>query len=224
MTAETPPVGAEKRLFVWARHGQAEHNVLIDAGMKTEGRGVLDPPLTDLGRDQAVGLQQSLVAALLGTEEGPLPPLSDLVDAVVTSPMSRALETTQAAFGSAPAVPVLVTSLHTETGVPVPGDEVAGQNCQKGSALPGLMSRFPNFDFTSVQEDGQWQCADEACGFFHPMPALERLLLFREWLEALPYQRVLVVGHSGFFKRFLGGSKMQNCQAIILPLEETRVG
>lgn len=245
---------------VWARHGQAEHNVLIDAGRKAEGRALLDPPLTALGLEQARGLAGSLAQVVQGgeLEEAPAVALSSLVDAVVTSPMTRALETVEAAFGPEPPVPVLVTSLHTETGIPQEGDEVAGTPCQKGSPLPELevrggqgrrgqasvshpgrgsfmkcaipwalndvvQARFPGFDFSAVHADGQWQCADETSGYFHPLAAPERLRLFRDWLEALPFGRILVVGHSGFFKRFLGGSKMKNCQAMAMPLEETLV-
>lgn len=127
---------AEGRRFFWARHGQAEHNVLIDAGRKAEGRGLLDPPLTEAGREQAAGLAASLAALSLPEQgaEAVADGIQSQVDVVVTSPMTRALETAEIAVGTAE-VPVIVTSLHTETGIPQPGDEVAGQNCQKGSSL-----------------------------------------------------------------------------------------
>jgi broad specificity phosphatase PhoE len=43
------PVGPR---FFFIRHGEGEHNALIAAGHKAEGRGVLDPKLTEAGRAQ----------------------------------------------------------------------------------------------------------------------------------------------------------------------------
>ena len=81
--------------FFFVRHGEGEHNALIDAGKaegdaaKTEaGRNVLDPRLTARGREQAAGLRAKLQAEGAGAFE-----------LVVTSPLSRALETAQIAFG-----------------------------------------------------------------------------------------------------------------------------
>lgn len=174
--------------------------------MIAKGRGILDPTLTETGRSQAEELRKSVV------ELGPF-------DAVVTSPMTRALQTTAIAIESLDGVPILVTSLHTETGISVDGDDVAGQPCQRGSSLESLREKFPHMDFSPVEQDAQWISADGADGFFHPSTADERTTLFTQWLQELPFARVLVIGHSGFFKRYLAQDvKMGNCEIVERPL------
>ena len=93
-TAAAPAEPAGARFF-FVRHGEGEHNALIDAGKaegdaaKTEaGRDLLDPRLTARGREQAAALRARLQA------EG-----GAAFELVVTSPLSRALETAQIAFG-----------------------------------------------------------------------------------------------------------------------------
>ena len=72
-------------------------------------------------------------------------------------------------------------------------------------------------------DNGSAGCADEAQwttdgrgGSFHPLGVAERLELFRTFLHGLPEDAaVLVVGHSGFWKKFLGqDQKMANCELV----------
>lgn len=199
---------ARKRYF-WVRHGEAQHNVVINAAkeagnhvMLAEGRGILDPSLTETGRSQAGCLRESI--GRLGVA----------LDVVVTSPMVRALETTDIAFRGTQVL-ILATSLHTETGIKVEGDDVAGQNCQKGSSADAQMAKFPNIDFKHVEQEGNWISDENEEAYFHPLTAEERLEPFRDWLQSLPFENILIIGHSGFFKRFLTQDvKMGNCEII----------
>ena len=73
--------------FTFIRHGQAEHNVLLDTGDpddRKKGKAIRDPALTLLGREQAQKLQDLLRNAHF--------------DLVITSPFLRALQTTAMAF------------------------------------------------------------------------------------------------------------------------------
>ena len=190
------------RTYTLIRHGEAQQNVLINAGDKAAGRAILDPRLTELGEEQA----RSLGASLASSDR--------TFDLVVTSPLSRALQTTQLAFAHAPDARVVVTSLHTENGILVDGDPVAGNPCQRGRSVDELKAEFPAFDFGGVDAT-QW-ASDERGGFFNPLAVPDRLEVFRTYLHALPEgARVLVVGHSGFWKKLLGQEqKMANCEMV----------
>ena len=124
-----------------------------------------------------------------------------------------------------------VTPLHTETGVEEEGSAIAGRPCQKGRSPAALAADFPDglFDFGVL---GDPDAGDSTCwaeeppgagraGFAHPRCADDRLEVFRGWLRSLELPRgarVAVVGHSGFFARFLGGEKMANCELVERPI------
>lgn len=176
-----------ERSYSFVRHGEAEHNELTAKGLKAEGKAILDPRLTAKGRGQAEKLAASI-------QEGSF-------DVIVSSPLSRALET--ASILSQNKTPVIVTSLHTETG--------KKSRCQMGRNLRELKGSFPTFDFSGVERRDEWVPSSSPNGFIHPKDAEDRLHAFRGWLRALPEGRVLVVGHSGFFNRLLG-AKLGNCK------------
>ena len=182
---------AARTTYFFTRHGEAQHNV---AAVKAEGRKLLDPELTDLGREQA---------SLLGKR---LKGLS----VVVTSPLTRALQTTVLIVKEMPGVKVLVTALHTENGMAVEGDEVAGENCQRGRRTEDLREAFPDFDFSTLSD---WT-SEDGRAYFHPLNVAERIDKFKLFLRDIEGESILVVGHSGFYRRFLGGSKLKNCEVI----------
>ena len=195
---------AAGRSFTFIRHGEAAHNPLITAGDKAAGRAILDPKLTALGTEQATALGAKLTES------------NQSFDIVVTSPLSRALQTTALACpAECAARRVVVTSLHTENGIPVEGDPVAGNPCQRGAPLAELRADYPTFDFAGCADEAQWT-TDGRGGSFHPLGVAERLELFRTFLHGLPEDAaVLVVGHSGFWKKFLGqDQKMANCELV----------
>merc|ERR1712079_651055 len=129
--------------FFFTRHGEAIHNPLINAKRKAEGRAILDPELTDLGIKQAKTLQEQV--------KQQVPEIA----VVITSPLTRALQTTQLAFGSD--VKVVVTPLHTESGFAVEGDPVAGNPCQRGKAATELQQQFPpQWDWSALEDESLW--------------------------------------------------------------------
>ena len=178
------------------------------AGCTTEGRGLLDPALTALGVSQAAALCRDLTTN------------TRFFDIVVTSPLTRAVQTARAIVASGASARVIVVSLHTENGVPVPGDAVAGTPCQRGRALGELKREFPDtaeWDWSRVDDAAQWTtdaALGAAGGYFNPTRVDGRLTLFASFVRELraEHASVLVVGHSGFLTKFLGGEKMANCQ------------
>ena len=77
----------------FVRHGEAEHNPLIVKGkaeandaVLAEGRSILNPRLTDMGKEQAAGLATQLKAS------------GASFDLCVTTPLFRAIETSHIAF------------------------------------------------------------------------------------------------------------------------------
>eukprot|EP00966_Prymnesium_polylepis_P326816 7382708-Prymnesium_polylepis.2 len=87
------------RLF-FVRHGEAAHNPFIVQGkaepdperaapLLRQGRSILNPRLTDKGREQAAVLRKQL------EESG------QTFDLLITSPLARAVETSHLAFGAA---------------------------------------------------------------------------------------------------------------------------
>ena len=111
------PASMPPRLF-FIRHGEAAHNPLLVKGnfkskdpaevnyaLLSEARSIVNPSLTDKGREQALALHESLVAS------------GEKFDLCVTTPLARAIETAQIAIGSL-AAKFLVTPELCETPVP----------------------------------------------------------------------------------------------------------
>ena len=147
---------------------------------------MLDPALTEAGEAQACQLAEAL-----------RPPERQF-DLIVTSPLCRALQTASKIAETQDDVEIIVTSLHMETAMP-PSDP-----CQRGSLnAQDIAEKYPRFDVARIRQPRDWLCADG--GWFAPRAAEARLAEFREFLNALPPHRdVLVVGHAGFFKRLFG--------------------
>lgn len=194
--------------MLFTRHGEAAHNVLINSGKKEGnieaiklGRALFDPSLTSRGLSQAVALAESLAA--------------HPVSLIVTSPLQRALETTELVWRHIPDIRVIVSSLHTENGMVVQGDDVAGEPCQLGKSVDEMRSTFPAaWDFSALDNTATWCRRTDYDGFFHPLRVEARIDLFSDFLRSLGDINILVIGHSGFYTRFLGGPKMANCEIV----------
>jgi broad specificity phosphatase PhoE len=201
--------GGKRMHFV--RHGEAEHNPYIvrgkrdgDEALLRVGRSILDPGLTALGRSQAAELRRSLET--LGVR----------FDVLVTTPLSRALETSELAFSGLVEERFIVTPEATETA----SERLGGP--QRGLSLDEMRKKhaFLNaarWDLSQIREGENWVRGDAAVlggvGFHHPLPVEARLESLASWLRALPYERVVVVGHSAVFDRLLG-LQMANCQLV----------
>jgi len=178
------------------RHGQSTFN----AHFAETGCDPMQPdaPLTELGRRQAA--------------ERALELRQHSYELVVTSPLTRAIQTTLGLFGEHPAAPpILVECLHRE---------YLESSCDVGRAPALLAQDFPDLAFDHLDEiwwhnEGQ---PDERGFVCEPTETLvERVRRFRGWLADRPESLIAVVGHGTFFYH-LTGRQLQNCEVATLAL------
>ena len=176
------------------RHGESTFNVAY----RETGVDPLHPDalLTPLGHEQVREARQRLRDVA--------------VDLVVTTPLTRALQTTAGLFADHPSSPViLVEALHREHG---------GASCDVGRA-PGLLAaEFPAFRLDHLPE--VWWHAegepDERGVCVEPIETLQaRVEAFKAWLGARPERAIAVVGHGTFFHH-LTGQWLANCEILRL--------
>lgn len=184
------------------RHAQSEHNAralhVADEGVLCRDPGLRDAPLTALGHTQAAALADE-VSVL------------HEIELVVVSPLSRAIQTTLAAFVHHPA-PRLIQPLHRE---------MQESFCDIGRPPADLAIDFPAFDFAHL--DNPWWHDGPADGAPYPreaLPAFEaRVAAFAAWLAARPETCIAVVGHGTFLRR-LTGMTFDNAQRVDMPLAD----
>lgn len=178
------------------RHGQSTFN----AHFAETGCDPLHPdaPLTALGQRQAAERAAEL--------------RHHSYELVVTSPLTRAIQTTLGLFGQHPAAPpILVEHLHRE---------YLESSCDVGRAPALLAQDFPHLSFDHLEEIWWHNEGDpDERGIICEPPAIltGRVRQFREWLSARPEQFIAVIGHGTFFYH-LTGRQLQNCEVATLEL------
>jgi broad specificity phosphatase PhoE len=171
---------AAKRVLL-IRHGEGVHN-------RDEDHDIVDPRLTALGRRQSRALRSHPAVRRFKPE------------LIIVSPLSRAIETAALAFGKTQSpCEFLLTERHSERVI---------APCDTGSRKSKLLKRFPFIKswqgFRELKEvwtkskdmDRKWRC--------------RRAPAFRKWVDSLPEQRVVIVGHGAFFEA-LCGRYLHNC-------------
>jgi glucosyl-3-phosphoglycerate phosphatase len=179
------------------RHGESTFNAMCAGG----GADPLhyDAPLSELGQEQVRRARDLL--------------RSRAIDLVVTTPLTRALQTTSGLFSDHPsAPPVLVESMHRER---------VENSCDVGRS-PALLSKaFPALAFDHLP-DVWWHAHDrpDARGIcIEPLELVEaRAEAFRRFLVQRPERVIAVVGHGTFFLK-LTGRALANCEVVELALE-----
>ncbi len=179
-----------QRRIRFIRHGQSEFNAAFEL-IRPKDPMIFDARLTEKGRGQANAL------AAQGA-------WSD-VQLVVTSPLTRAIETALLAFTGVD-VPIRVEALHRER-VEHSGD--------LGRPRPVLEREFGHLEFGPFPEF--WWHHEE--GRPHEI-AIEsedalraRVADFRAWLAGRPERNIAVVGHGTFLNRLTGHS-FANCEVL----------
>lgn len=168
------------------RHAQSLHNALAETTADEDNLrrdpALRDAPLTDLGHAQA----RALAAEVAALRE---------VELVVVSPLTRAIQTTLAAFDGHPA-PRLVQALHREH---------LDSWCDVGSPPAVLARAFPMLDFAHL-DDPWWHVGADATPYAQePLELLDRRVeAFAGWLRARPEGCIAVVGHGTFLRRLTG--------------------
>lgn len=178
------------------RHGQSTWNAHY-AAYREDGLH-FDAPLTDLGRTQVVARRDALAA--------------ERYDLIVTSPLTRAIQTTLGVF--APHLnrtPVVVEALHRER---------LESSCDIGRPASVLAGEFSSLAFGHLAEEW-WPngCTPDHRGIrFEPHDRFEtRVEEFRRWLAARPERRIAVVGHGTFFYH-LAGRELANCELTAIEM------
>lgn len=173
------------------RHGQSTFNAHFEA--TGQDPGDVDARLTELGHRQAAAARDA-VAAL------PRP------DLVVSSPLTRALQTTLGIFGGS-GVGMVVTCRHREH---------LEDSCDIGRSPATLAAEFPEFAFDHL--DDPWWHAGPVDHRGIPVEPREMFLArvrdFAAWLAAHPAGIVAVVGHGAFFRHLTGGRSFANCEIV----------
>lgn len=169
---------------------------------------IFDPQLSKKGENQAARLRQELHRSGIHAE----------IDLIVTSPLSRAIQTCVKGFAldsDTPLTncPVVACALHRER-LDTSGDV--------GVPLEQLRESAPScidFEDDSLDGDwwegggGRWDAVSQEVHKENWCHAHARVLAFRSWLLQRPEPCIAVVGHSAFFKVFMGAShKLRNCE------------
>eukprot|EP00326_Haptolina_ericina_P045308 CAMPEP_0181244780 /NCGR_PEP_ID=MMETSP1096-20121128/43054_1 /TAXON_ID=156174 ORGANISM="Chrysochromulina ericina, Strain CCMP281" /NCGR_SAMPLE_ID=MMETSP1096 /ASSEMBLY_ACC=CAM_ASM_000453 /LENGTH=205 /DNA_ID=CAMNT_0023341375 /DNA_START=667 /DNA_END=1285 /DNA_ORIENTATION=+ len=144
-----------------------------------------DPPLNATGEEQVKKLAEEMK-----------PQLSEF-DLIVTSPLTRAMQTATGGFAGCNA-PFMVNALLRER---------MGAPCDTGRTKSELLLSFPRMV--------RWAGIDELEEVWWSESWIEWDLLSRveeleDWISARPEKTIAVVGHGGLFSRFLG-HHLKNC-------------
>lgn len=174
------------------RHGQSTFNAAIEA------TGVdpihFDARLTPLGRTQVAEARRAVADVPY--------------QLIVTSPLSRAVETCLGLFSGRRA-PFVVEALHRE---------YQEESCDIGRPPGELAADFPELAFDHL-EDPWWYVGEDGEGGIPVEPfesMLGRVSAFADWLAGRPEDLIAVVGHASFFYHLCGRS-LANCE--VHPLE-----
>lgn len=172
------------------RHGQSTFNAHHEATGQDPGH--IDARLTDLGHRQVAA------ARAQARTLGPL-------DLVISSPLTRALQTTLGLFGDT-GLPVEVTCRHREA---------LDSYCDLGRTPAELAAEFPGLRFDHLDERWWHDGPHDHRGLpVEPHDVFAtRVAHFTDWLAAHPAARVAVVGHGTFF-RHLTGRGFANCEIV----------
>jgi len=198
---DSDPPGTDRKTIWFIRHGQSEHNVLYHSGQKDAASSLLDPELTEKGRQQAIAVAEDpLLVPALSRPNG--------LQLVVASPLRRTVDTALLAFqGWLPGERKKKgwRRVHLLGDLQEIGREVVA--CNTGSPLDALKERFEVdarlIDYRELQpgwdqEDG---LAKDYISAVHA-----RLNRLRRWLAQRKESRIAVVAHHNLLAALLGVS------------------
>ena len=173
------------------RHGYSTWQAEYD--LTRADAGIIDAPLAERGRAQARAVAGDIAALD--------------IDLVITSPLTRAIETTLGVFdgaSSASRPPITVDSLLRER---------LGDSCDIGRSPAVLAADFPDLEFSHLPEVWWHEGPTDARGVpMEPWPLVERRAReFAASLECRAERSILVVSHHGFLRNFCGVA-VANCE------------
>lgn len=168
------------------RHGQSEFNAAFNSIGKDPM--IFDAPLTDKGRKQAE--EARALVADLGIKQ------------VITSPLTRAIQTAQCIFGDI--APITVVAQHRE---------LLLHSCDVGRSPGELQRDFPTLSFTHLP-DRWWHQGPENDDGIAVEPEdifLHRIDEFKNSLALIKERPLAIVGHGNAFQAMIG-RMLDNCE------------
>jgi broad specificity phosphatase PhoE len=196
--------GGTVKVLHLIRHAQGFHNVEQDYRALAN----LDARLTPLGIDQCQQLAQRIQQAA-ATRTTPLADLAQHVDLIVTSPLTRCVQTTLWSLGQ----------VSRERGAPIVAHdsirETVNFNCDRRRSISELRAEYPLVDFAHVptNDDALWQASVDRLGNdvtwtqhressqLHSVA--DRGRAFFAWLATRPERHVAVCSHCAFLRCIL---------------------
>jgi broad specificity phosphatase PhoE len=182
------------RLVHLIRHAQSTCNVAMAESPWSDPM-IVDAPLSPKGEAQAAALRER--AAALDA------------DLVVTSPLTRAIQTALAAFAGRD-LPILVEALCAEK----------AELSQDVGRPPAELARdFPQLSFDHLADPWWYAALREGERIPHePEPVFRaRVAAFRDRLRGRSEHAVAVVSH-GTFLQALGGHRLENVEVLSISL------
>jgi len=182
-------VPSNPRWVAFIRHAQAEHNVDDELAKK------VDTELTDAGIVQA-----------LKAKDGPAGDAVRLADLVVTSPLTRAMQTTGLLLGPASTTRVGIDAQAAERPSGHACDVGSPKSKRLGTMVQGLPSDFRDWEgWESLPEDNWWPTVDQ--------DQWARREAFVQRVRERPEDRIVFIGHGAFWCQ-VTGKYLNNCEAI----------
>ena len=168
------------------RHGQSEFNAAFNSSVKDPM--IFDAPLTDKGRRQAE--EARALVADLGIKQ------------VITSPLTRAIQTAQCIFDNI--APITVAAQHRE---------LLLHSCDVGRSPGDLQRDFPTLSFNHLP-DRWWHQGPENDDGIAVEPEhifLRRIAEFETSLTEIDERPLAIVGHGNAFQAMIG-RMLDNCE------------
>lgn len=198
------PGACGRKLVLFMRHGETEHNRLFHQGKCREAQDLRDPLLTAIGQTQAEEAANSLLLHSAMCSPGVL---------LVISPLRRAIETAASALGhwlierKSAGIPVRV-----ELALDI--QECGVHKCNVGRPASELRMEFgqtsvgPFLPFDKLAENWFERNGDYADS---PEAIATRLARFTHWIHLQPEPNIIVISHQQVFWNMLGAS-FSNCE------------
>jgi len=186
-TLEEVPSAAEGRWVAFVRHAQAGHNVDKALIMNP------DNALTDEGLKQAARGREDLAGTTLRQAQ-----------LIVTSPLTRAMQTTSLLMGPDCTVPVQVDpSISERWSAP----------CDEGTPKSQLLLQ----DLPGLEQMKFWQGWDVLEELWWPTSGEDSWARAEDFVakvrDGMPMERIVFVGHGGFWDMVLG-KHLNNCEVV----------
>lgn len=204
------------------RHGEGQHQPApLERGVLTWFSGVMqkDARLTPTGRRQAEDLRQQV-------KSSPSHPLRE-VEVVISSPLSRAVETALIVFGRRAATPESSRRSCSSSSSPAQPRFCVSPHCTECCIIPSDCGRSPTELAASFPDVKGWEGFDALEQEWWPRAKgrtvaqewrpQDRVAVLKDMLRERQESTIAVVGHGGIFA-ILGGRLLGNCDVLWIDL------